>query len=190
MTTPKVGSDEWLAYKEATKHATEFCQEFGLSLKEGYTTYIGLGLDKMKNFSIYKFKTLHGPIIRTYEAIFDIKNDPQPLRTQEIHKLYLKQVANRTGMSQGYEGIPEKYTCFVKAAQEAKDMGATLEHYISAQFEAFEWCNSIPDPAQLYGEKARDRVIKYYFAHEMRLNEKTTLIDFKSLRNKNETIKH
>lgn len=182
ITTPKVGSDEWLAYKDATKYATEFCQEFGLNLKEGYHTYIQLGLEKMKNFSIYKFKTLHGPITRTYEAIAEIQADKHAQQTKELHTLYLTQVANRTGFSQSYENNPEKYVCFTRAAGNARDLGASLAHYISAQFEGFEWCNSIPDPVQLYGDKAKERVIKYYFAQGLKLRAHTTTIDFKKIK--------
>lgn len=178
----KVGDPDWLNIKEACKLATDFCNEFQLEIKTGYKEYIKLGMRKMKNFSVFKFKNLHSAICNEYEAIQIINQDRTPNQTEECHDIYLANIADRTGFSQGYKDYPEKYQYFVKAKEEAKKFGVSSRIYISAQFHGFEWNNSVPDPAQLVGPKSLDRLQKYAFANNIRLGEKVSRINFKQVK--------
>ena len=180
----KVGDPDWLNLKESCKLATDFCNEFQLELKKGYKEYLQLGLKKMKNFSIYKFKTLHAAICNEYEAIQVINQDKTPQATEDCHNIYLANIANKTGYSQGYKDFPEKYQYFIKAKEEAKKFGVSNKVYIAAQFQGFEWNNSVPDPAQLVGVKSIDRLQKYAFEHSIRLGEKRNVVNFKQIKRK------
>lgn len=178
----RVGDQDWLNIKEICKLATDFCNEFSLEIKEGYRQYLTLGMRKMKNFSIYKFKSLHASICNEYEAIQEIERDPTPQKTGECHDIYLANIAEKTGITQGYKDFPEKYQYFIKAKEEARKYGVSIRHYIAAQFFGFEWNNSIPDPTQLVGAKSVDRLQKYAYAHNIKLGNNRTLIDYKHIK--------
>lgn len=180
--SPKVGSEEFLVQKEVARLADEFCNEFNLPPNRGYGIYIGIALPKMKNYSIHKFKNLHAAVIKEYEANEKIRMDSNPQHTQLAHKIYNGIVSDKVGMFNDYRKNPEKYSYFVDVVNESRAMGIKLEDYIKAQFYALEWCNGIPEPSQLVGEKSRERVIKYCYEKDIKLNEKTTKINFKLIK--------
>lgn len=178
----RVGDKDWLSLKEVCKMATEFCNEFGLHVNKGYKEYIQLGMKMMKNFSVFKFKSLHSSICNQYEAIQKIAQDKTPEITKQCHLIYLGLISEKTGYAQGYEDNPEKYQYFVQAKEEAKKYGVSQKVYFKAQFDGLEWVNAIPDPAQLVGAKAIERLQKYAFTHKIRIGEKTGGINFKRIR--------
>lgn len=182
ITQIKVGSPDWLNLKEICKLATEFCNEFQIDLKIGYKYYITLGLQRMKSFSIYKFKTLNEIIYEVFEGMQVIERDRTPQATEDMHSTYLAHIADKTGYSQGYKDAPEKYQFFVKAKEIAKEMGVSNKVYIEAQFRGLEWVNAIPYPIQLIGNKAIERLQKYAFENNIKLGDKKQVIDFKKIR--------
>lgn len=180
------GEPEWFNIKETCKLATDFCNEFQIGLKKGYTEYLQLGVNKMKQFSIHKFKTIHAAICNEYEATQIIEQDKTPHETEQCHDYYLAHISAKIGYSQGYKSNPEKYKYFIEAKDSAKELCITTKIYIAAQFAGFEWNDSIPDPAQLVGTKALDRVQKYAFEKGITLGEKKETINFKQIKsNKN-----
>jgi hypothetical protein len=181
---PKAGTREFLEYKEAAKLATEFCNEYGFSLKEGYKNYITIGLKKMTNFSLHKFKAIHSAIHQTYDAMLEIEMDKHSNDTDHAHSHYLKNIAERTGFSKGYKENPEKYNCFIHAVDEARNLGISPSTFIDAQFAGFDWASAIPDPHQLIGPKAIERAQKYCFENGISSGEKSKdkPIDWKALK--------
>lgn len=168
--------------KEPCKLATEFCHEFNLSLRVGYHEYIKLGLQKIKNFSLNKFQTVHASIFKTYEAIQDLSHDRDSELTKRCKEIYLAKIGERVGhIRMDYERVPEKYVSFMYAKDSAIGMGMKIEQYIEAQFAALEWANSYPDPLQLFGEKAEERATKYCFENNIYLGKKKN-IDFKKVK--------
>lgn len=182
ITMIKVGDPDWLNIKEACKLATDFCNEFQLDIKTGYGLYLTMGMNKMKNFSVFKFRTLHSAICNEYEAIQVIERDQTPNKTEECHSIYLANISQRIGFSQGYKDNPEKYQYFVRAKEDAQKYKVSLRVYISAQFQGFDWNNSVPDPAQLVGTKSIDRLQKYAFENNIQIGKKGDDIDFKKIR--------
>lgn len=182
LTLIQPGEPEWFNLKEASKLATEFCNEFQISLKEGYKEYIKIGLSKMKNFSVNKFKTIHAHICNEYEAIQEIARDPTPQETLKCHSIYMGIIGDKIGFTHGYQNIPIKYRYFVKAKEEAKKLGVTLSFYIKAQFQGLEWASAIPDPSQLVGITALERLQKYAFENNQVLGEKRNIVDFKKIK--------
>lgn len=185
ITTPKPGTDEFLNYKEAASLATEFCNEFGIEMKKGYQKYIEIGMDKMVNFSVFKFKNMHAGIIKHYDAELKISSDKYPEQTKRAHSVYLKLIQERIGFAQGFEKLPEKYACFVEVAKISMEHGIDTSDYIRAQFQGFDFSSSIPDPYQLTGVKAIDRLQKYAFENTLKLggNNKTHKINFSKIKN-------
>lgn len=178
----RVGDKDWLNLKESCKLATEFCNEFGLPIKEGYKEYIKIGLGKMKNFSVFKFKTIHPSIFNEYEAKQVIERDKTPAKTLDCHSIYLANINSKIGYAQSYISNPEKYQYFVLAKEEAQKLRVSNEVYITAQFAGLEWANVIPDPAQLVGPNSMDRLQKYCFTHNIKIGEKTQGVIFKKIR--------
>lgn len=178
------GSPDWVNIKEACKLATEFSNEFGLDIKPGYTQYLKIGMSKMKNFSFYKFKSMHGSICNYYESTQEIEADKTPNKTTMLYELYLRKVNQKLGWEHNdYKDNPEKYVCFVRAKDLAEKFKIKIDHYINAMFFAFEWGEKemIPDPFQLYGDKAIERVRKYCYEKNITLREQKK-IDFKKLK--------
>jgi len=177
----KPGDTDWFNIKEVTKMATEFSNEFSMPTKIGYREYIQLGLGMMKNFSVFKFKSIHSAICNKYEAIQEIEQDKSPEDTKKIHDFYIAIISEKVGYTQSYINQPEKYIYFIKAKEEARSIGISYKEYIKAQFGAFEWKSGIPDPMQLTGVKARDRVQRYAFENGIKIG-KQNLINFKNIK--------
>lgn len=182
---PKPGTQEYLAYKEPAKLAMEFCEEFGLKTKEGFKAYCQIAISKMKNFSVPKIRSMHESIVKEYEAREAIRLDPDPEQTEVAHELYRALVAERVGYSQSYKDLPEKYACFVEVAKRAKELRLALHFYMKSQFDAMDWRSGLPDPYQLVGLKADERVFKYCYENNIKLgglgaNKKK--VDFEALK--------
>lgn len=177
-------SPDWVNLKETCKLATEFCNEFGINIKTGYTEYLDIGMSLMKNFSIFKFKNLHSVICKHFESTQEIREDKTPNRTTMLYDLYLKKVSQKLGWeANDYKDNPDKYVCFVRAKELADKFKIRLDHYIEAQFFAMEWGDRtmIPDPHQLYGDKSIERVRKYCYEHNITIKE-AKKVDFKKLK--------
>lgn len=176
---------EWLNLKETCKLATEFGNEFGIPIKEAYTEYLQIGIGKMKNFTFFKFKSMHTAICNYYECTQEIQRDRTPNRTTMVYQYYLKKVNERLGWENNdYKDNPEKYVCFVRAKDLADKFKIKLDDYVKAQFAAMEWGDKqmIPDPLQLYGEKAIERVRKYCYENNITMKQEKK-VDFKKIKN-------
>lgn len=182
ITLIQPGDADWLNLKEGCKLATDFCNEFQIQIKEGYKEYISIGLSMMKNFSIFKFKNLHSAICNIYEARLEIESDKYPEQTKKAHDLYLAMISEKVGYSQGYENVPEKYKYFIYVVDICRKFGITLREYLKSQFSAFDWRNGIPDPMQLSGDKAIERLQRYAYENQIHLGQKKGIIDFKSIK--------
>ncbi len=156
----KPGSHQWLSIKEATKLAIDFCNDFDLPKQEGIKIYIGMALDRMSKFNISKFNSTHQWICEDYQAVKEIEKDLTPKQTETV-KIYYEKLLGEKGIVKDYLKDPGKYIFFVRAKEEANKQQVPLEVYVKAQFKAFEWCNSYPEPAQLIGTKSLDRLHKY-----------------------------
>lgn len=179
----EAGTNDWFNLKEVCKLATDFCNEFQVDIKKGYKEYLEIAMGMMKGFSINKFKSLHQGICTIYESQLEIESDKTPEETRGAHDHYLRIISERTGFTQGFTNQVEKYRFFIKVKEEAKKVGVSVQEWIEAQFYAFEYKAGIPDPAQLVGIKAMDRVQKYCFEKGIKMGKKETKINFDKIRN-------
>lgn len=163
----KPGSKDWLMIKEGAKLALSFCEDFDLPQKKGYTIYCNIGLEKMSKFALTKFNTLHPQICEAYKATLDMKGISVEA-TERVHKLYRQKIIDRTGSCIDYSKTPEKYIYFSTVALKCKELGLSIEHYIQAQFEGLEWAQGIPEPTQLVGIKAEERLQRYMFKNKIK----------------------
>lgn len=186
----KPGTNEWLQAKEVTKLATEFCIEFGLNLKEGYKEYLQIGLPKIKNYSLSKFNYLHPAIVKEYEATLEIKSDKTPALTNIAYLTYTQLVSEKIGTCFDYKTLPEKYCCFIHAKVEAQQNRVDIPTYIKAQFHGMEYRSGIPDPYQLTGIKAIERLHKYCFENHIKITNQDVKVNFNKIKKNGKTKNH
>lgn len=164
----KVGSRDWLMIKEITKLANDFCEDFQLKRGMGYQAYIKLTLFRMGNkFNLNKFNSLHQTICDDHQANRDILHDITPQMTQIVQFQYEKRLGEK-GIVRDYSKEPSKYIFFIKVKEECQKYGVTIAHYIQAQFEGLEWANAIPEPNQLIGDKAIDRLNRFLIKNHIK----------------------
>ena len=177
------GSRDWGMYKDVASKAIDFCNEFGLSKKEGFKIYINTCLNHMNKYSIMKFPSMYSLVCEVYEAMKTINEDSNKEDTKLAHDTYFHAIQTKTGIGQRYDDRPEKYMYFVLAAAEAKKMSISVDHYIKAQFHGLEWKNGIPDPVQLIGDKAQERVIRYMYENTITVEVRQQSEFFKKFKN-------
>lgn len=176
------GSAGWAEIKDLTNLADQFIQEFNLEVRNGYLTYLKIGMGKMQKFSMGKLKSLHSAICQEYEAIEKINQDKTPSETLQAYEMYRDIVSSKTGIPNiGYDKIPEKYCVFIEVKNEAKKLGLALGKYIQAQFDGLSFRDQIPDPLQLIGEKATIRVQRYCYENNINLKKKKA-VDYKKIK--------
>lgn len=179
----KVGSKDWLIIKESAASALQFAEDFNLPSKEAFTLYISISMSKMNKFNNMKLPSMYSAVCEAYEAMQVIQSDGTSNLTQIAHKTYRGLVYEHTNLDFDYTKLPEKYVFFIKAKDIAMDLGLSPDTYIRAQFEGMKFRNGIPDPAQLIGDKALERVKNYLYENNMSLNKTTKSgIDFTKLK--------
>lgn len=162
------GESQWLEIKEICSLATEFCEEFQLKLVDGYREYCQIGIGLMKTYSLQRFKQLHATIFSRYECMNEIQADKFPDTTGLIYKYYLKKVHEKMGWSaNNFKEDPTKYVYFVRVRKEAESLGIKATTYVDAQFAGLEWANAMPDPSQMVGLKATERLMKYCYENDI-----------------------
>lgn len=186
LTEIKENSRDWLTCKDICNNAINFCNDFELKKEEGFVTYIKIGILLTQKFYLPKLLSLHEAICNHYEAMRELNKDKTPQDTKILHNLFQRRIIDKIGTSQDYSNKPDKYQYFVKAKNLANELGISYHQFIDAQFAAFEWRSSIPEPVQMTGDKARDRCLKYAFENNLQIKlPGTKKINFKNVRDAN-----
>ena len=82
-----------------------------------------------------------------------------------IKDYYFKKVASATGIYDGVDN-PEKLIHFLRLKTFLDERGWDYTKFIDAQFESLAWCNGLPEPNQMYNEKAIERYNKYLYKNK------------------------
>ena len=164
---------DWSILKVITAHALEFSEEyFEGNHKEAFKTYITLGMERMKSFSLNKFPSMSASIIEGYGAMLKLKDDKNSDYTERAYKKYNYHVLNNIGtILVHYDKIPDKYKFFMEVAEKCKELKIAPEIYIDAQFDGLKWANGIPDPSQLIGDNANKRLQTYLFENQVQIRD-------------------
>lgn len=182
ITAIKPGESEWLMIKEVSNLAKDFCREFGFKEDKGFIKYIEIGLSKLRaGYSLNKFKYLHPKICSNYEAVLELQQDDEPQYTEALYKTYLTQINERIGATFEDYKEPETYLCFKKAKDLALRLKIKTDVFVLSQFHALEWKSAVPDPHQLYGTKAIERVRNYCYEKNIKVREEKK-INFKDIK--------
>lgn len=177
---------DWSNLKKLVEVCIQFCNDFNMPKKQGFTKYLEIGLGKITSYRSYITKLLNmgETIANEYEAIQTIEDDSCREETSEIHDYYVSLISKRTGITEVYKNKPLKYLNFIKIREITDDLNIPAEIFIDAQFEGLAWADSYPDPNQLVGDKAMERLNKYLFENKIRKGKSKEKTQSESLKEK------
>lgn len=175
----KTTDTQWSSVKELAGIINEWAQRESLQKREAYILFVETGMRHMAkskrvnyNFMASNLVSKASNIIQDLTDQVAIRQDPNPTGTKEIHDLYVREVAERSGIYQKYDKDPSSMAHFIKAREQADEAGAPYDLYIEAQFWALDFCNGIPNIQHLYGQKGTERLIKYLSENQITLKPK------------------
>lgn len=161
-------SREWANCKKLAEVCNTFCEDFNLDTREGFIKYIETGLKRMTDYRnvMQRLLSMQENITNQVEAELELKGDKDPGFTKDIHDEFIKRVASVTGIYESYEHQPEKYVHFLRIHNLMDEKDWNVFQFLDAQFEALAWCNGLPEPSQMYNDKAIERYNKYLYKNK------------------------
>ena len=157
----------WAVCKKIAELCNQFCEDFQLDTREGFIKYIELGIKKMDgnyNNLLNRLSSMSEKISDLYSATLEMEDDSG--NAKAIHDYFIKRVADVTGIYESFVNQPDKYIHFVRLDKFLSEKGWDPIQFIDAQFESLAWCNGLPEPSQMYNDKAIERYNKYLFKHK------------------------
>ena len=175
VTKIKQSDPQWSSLKELAPIINEFCDVNSLDRRKGYIDFVKVGLElakntKRSNMNYFGSWALQksGWIIDTWTSFREIQLDKFPDGTEQLARYYKDKVLGITGIPPVIrKEDATTYINFIKAREQADEIGLDYETYIDAQFEALEFCNGIPQISDLANKKAYERTIKYLGKHKI-----------------------
>lgn len=159
----------WVQCKKIAEICNQFCEDFQLDTREGFIKYIEIGIQRMDgnyNNLLNRLSVMSEKITNQMEAEIELNEDKDSGFTLDIHNEFIKRVAKVTGIYESYENQPEKYVHFLRIHKLLGEKDWNLYSFMDAQFEALAWCNGLPDPSQMYNDKAIERYNKYLYKYK------------------------
>ena len=159
---------EWANCKKLAEICNTFCEDFKLDTREGFIKYIETGLKRMTDYRnvMQRLISMQDNITNQIDAEIELKEDKDPGFTKDIHDEFIKRVASVTGIYESYEHQPEKYVHFLRIHNLMDEKDWNVFQFLDAQFEALAWCNGLPEPSQMYNDKAIERYNKYLYKNK------------------------
>lgn len=161
-------SREWANCKKLAEICNTFCEDFKFDTREGFIKYIEIGLKRMTDYRnlMQRLISMQDNITNQVSAEIELVEDKYPTLTKEVHEYFIKKVANATGIYEPYINQPEKYVHFLRLSKFLFEHDWDYMKFIDAQFESLAWCNGLPEPSQMYNEKAIERYNKYLYKNK------------------------
>lgn len=161
-------SQEWANCKKLAEICNTFCEDFKFDTREGFIRYIETGLKRMTDYRnvMQRLISMQDNITNQIDAEIELKGDKDPGFTKDIHDEFIKRVASVTGIYESYEHQPEKYVHFLRIHNLMDEKDWNVFQFLDAQFEALAWCNGLPEPSQMYNDKAIERYNKYLYKNK------------------------
>lgn len=161
-------SREWANCKKLAEVCNNFCEDFKFDTREGFIKYIETGLKRMTDYRnvMQRLISMQDNITNQIDAEIELKGDKDPGFTKDIHDEFIKRVASVTGIYESYEHQPEKYVHFLRIHNLMDEKDWNVFQFLDAQFEALAWCNGLPEPSQMYNDKAIERYNKYLYKNK------------------------
>lgn len=171
------GSRDWTIIKDITASALEYVEELGLTgtydsmFGKYVTSYIAL-LGKTGKFNLLSFRGKAEQILAYDLTTKELLGDKNFEKTERAYKRYNYHIIKQTGeILTHYDKMPDKYKFFMDVGKASIELGVTPETWIDAQFSELEWTKSFPEPSQLVGDKAKERMQKYLYKNNIKIKE-------------------
>lgn len=167
----------WDLCKKLAEICNTFCNDFKLDTRAGFITYIEMGIKRINSNRnlLQKLINMAESLTIIYESKVEvdeaITSDSVRRGILQVHDIYVKYIANFTGIYEDFKDKPDKYVHFCRTYQLINKNKWGIKEYITAQFEALAFCNGVPPVESLYGDKAIERFNKYRYSKKSSLNE-------------------
>lgn len=165
---------QWSLCKKLAEVCNTFCDDFQLETREGYIKYIEIGFNRMQGNNrnyLNRLISMAQIISDNYKASGDLYDDEDPEGTKAVHDYYCQVIADRAGFKVDYTNQPDNYVHFKDVREFCESNDIICEDWIDAQFEGLAWCNGLPDPDKLLGDKANSYYAKFRFKNSRPGNE-------------------
>lgn len=165
---------DWPQVKNLAEICLTFCNDFGLSKRKGFIEYLRMGMSKISTprQMVGKLINMQESISEEYETIQLISEDENPTESKEIHDMYVGMIATNTGITEQYINKPAKYIKFIEVRRLTDEIDIPYDIFLKAQFQGLAWADSFPEPAQLVGDKAMERLNRYLYQNKIKRKEK------------------
>lgn len=162
-------SREWANCKKLAEVCNTFCEDFNLDTREGFIKYIETGLKRMTDYRnvMQRLLSMQENITNQIDAEIELSSLDRS-EFEEVIRIkdyYFKKVASATGIYDGVDN-PEKLIHFLRLKTFLDERGWDPMEFIDAQFESLAWCNGLPEPSQMYNDKAIERYNKYLYKNK------------------------
>lgn len=167
---------DWPQVKKLAECCVQFCNDFELKKKEGFSIYIDICLKKISSTSriLSKMLNMSEAVNNIYDAKLRILDDNHSGETKEAHDSYCNLITKNTGVGANYDDNPLVYQNFIEVVDECDRLNVPIDIYLQAQFHGLAWANSYPEPINLIGDKAVKRLNKYMFENKIKMADKNT----------------
>lgn len=160
----------WVQCKKIAEICNQFCEDFQLDTREGFIKYIEIGIQRMEgnyNNLLNRLTVMSEKITEQYDAEEKMLSADTEFM-EKLHDYFVGKIASATGIYESYKNRPEKYIHFAYLSAFLQDGGWADDYkrFIDAQFESLAWCNGLPEPSQMYNDKAIERYNKYLYKNK------------------------
>lgn len=158
---------DWVNCKKLAEICNNFCRDFEIdNVRDGFITYLEIGIKRMNTYKnlLQRLISMSEVISAEYEAKEEINRVQNIDRVYQIRDYYDNKISSVTGIPADRSEDIIKLKHFVKLSSFLREAQVeSAEDFIDAQFYALEFCNGIPSPEDLYGNKSMDRYRKYLY---------------------------
>lgn len=164
---------DWGQVKKLAGICVQFCNEFNLPRRKGFIEYITLGMSSITSTRGYLIKLINmqEKITNDYDFKLQVQDDKNPQETKLIYEYYADLIMNKTGIDIKYDMSPEKYIKFIEIREITDKMDIPFDIYIDSQFDGLSWTGNYPQPNQLVGEKAIERLNKFLYEKKLKIKK-------------------
>lgn len=160
-------SREWSQLKELAALVLKFCLDFDLEYDEGANKFVKISLKSLSQKSkvgiIGKMINTFDHVVSIYESRIEMESDDDPDLTLKLFEKYKALIVRHTGIRGISFDTDEVLIYFYKMKLEAAELKVSPYTFMDAQFDQLQWTGSYPEPNQLCGQKAKQRLFKYSF---------------------------
>lgn len=183
------GNRDWPQVKKLAGICVQFCNEFNIPRRKGFIEYITIGMSSITSTRSYLLKLINmqEKITNDYDFKLQVLDDKNPKETKLIYDFYADLIMQKTGIDIKYDMTPDKYINFILVRELTDKLDIPYDIFIKAQFHGLAWASSYPQPGQLVGDKAIERLNKYLYENKLKVKkekpEKTNIDVLKMINN-------